>query len=275
MIKQIVKSCVRGFLAVTNGKTVRVVAGPLRGRRLLRQHGLPNLSMLFGTYESRFAAAFSSRVRQNSVIYDIGANTGYFSLLAAEQHRPGGQVVAFEPVPAIVNDLRTMVAANGLDDRVQAFQLALSDSNGRIKMFTPASAATGIIQTAIGDRNISDETAIEVEVSTLDRFVFKNGNPAPEVIKLDVEGAEASVLVGARRVLQEKRPTILIEVHGEKPASDVWDIIVPLGYRVHLLTDSGELEIFDRATWVGHFAGSKWVINHCVLTPSTAVAAAA
>ena len=275
MIKQLLKSCVRGVLAVTSGDTVRVLAGPLKGRRLLRQHGLPNLAMLFGTYESRFAAAFSSRVKQHSVIYDIGANTGYFSLLAAHQHRPGGQVVAFEPVPSIVNDLRTMVAANGLNDRVRAAQLALSDSTGRIKMFTPASAATGFIQSAMGDRDFPEDQAIDVEMSTLDSFVFGEGNPGPEVIKLDVEGAEGFVLAGAMRVLQEVRPTILVEVHGEKPASEVWDIVAPLGYKVHLLTDAGETEISDRAAWQRHFAGSKWIIQHCVLTPGTVRAAAA
>lgn len=267
MIRELVKSAVRLAIGISSGKTVRVVAGPLKGRRLLRQYGLPNLSMLFGTYESQFAKAYSERVRSGSVIYDIGANAGYFSLLAAHLSQSDGQVVAFEPVPSIVGDLRAMLAANGLTERVRASQLALSDAAGRVRMYTPASAETGVIDTAVRHNEIDEGRAIMVDVTTLDQFVFGEGNPRPEVIKLDVEGAEASVLAGARRVLQEVRPIVLAEIHGEQPAVDIWDIVVPLGYHVHLLTSSGEAEICDKADWTRHFSGSKWIIKHCVLIP--------
>lgn len=275
MIKELLKSCTRSVIGMTSGDTVRVLTGELKGRRLLRQHALPSLSMLFGTYEARFAKAFSLRAKDSAVIYDIGANTGYFSLLAAHQSPSESQVVAFEPVPAIVKDLKAMVDANGLGNRVHAVPLALSNSTGRIKMFTPASSSTGCIQSAIGERNFSDEQAIDVDMSTLDRFVFIDGNASPQLIKLDVEGAEALVLAGAQRVLRELRPTILMEVHGENPAGAVWDIMAPLGYQLHLLTSVGEQLITDRSTWMRHFAGSKWIIHHCVLTPTKARAAAA
>ncbi|MEO2033968.1 MAG: FkbM family methyltransferase [Planctomycetaceae bacterium] len=275
MMKQFFKSCARIAIGMTSGHTVRVMAGPLKGRRLLRQHGLPNLSMLFGTYESRFATAYGKRVKDGSIIYDIGANAGYFSLLAAHLHQPGGQVVAFEPVPSIVSDLRAMLIANDLSDRVHACQLALSDTAGRIKMYTPASAETGVICSAVRHSDVDEDSVIDVDVTTLDHFIFSDRNPAPEVIKLDVEGAEASVLSGARRVLKEVRPIVLAEIHGDQPAMDVWDIVVPLGYQVHLLTETGESEISDREVWLRHFSGSKWVIQHCVLIPRTVLSAAA
>ena len=275
MIKQLLKSTVRLAIGIASGDTVRILAGPLKGRRLLRQHRVPKLSMLFGTYESRFAKAFGRRVKDCSIVYDIGANSGYFSLFAAHQNPATSQIVAFEPVPEIINDLRAMVTANGLSSRIRACQLALSDSVGSVRMFTPGCATTSTIQTALRGQAVADEHSIDVEMSTLDQFVYGDGNPPPQVIKLDVEGAEALVLAGATRVLHEKGPTILAEIHGNQPAADVWDIVAPLDYRIHLLTESGECLIEDRETWMNHFVDSKWTIQHCVLTRAAVAATAA
>ncbi len=136
-------------------------------------------------------------MKSHSVIYDIGANTSCFSLLAAQQYRQSSRVVAFEPVPVIVNDLRAMMVANGFNDPVHTCWLALFDSVGRTRMYTPASARSGIIQSEIRHEEIDEATAIDVDMSTLDNFSFVDGNPVREVVKLDVEGAEASVLAGA------------------------------------------------------------------------------
>ena len=168
-----------------------------------------------------------------------------------------------------------LLAANNLKDKVQTCQLALSDSTGQVRMFTPGSDATGVLQTALRGREIPDDEGISVEMTTLDDFVFNAGNPVPDLIKLDVEGAEAAVLAGATRVLSEVRPTILVEVHGTEPATAVWDLMHPLGYQCHLLTSAGEIEIPDRDRWLQNFAVSRWIIHHCVFSPRSAAVAAA
>lgn len=275
MIKEIAKSLVRGWVRSTSKETATVIKGPLRGHKLLTEHALPNLSMLFGSYEVSFASAFSQRIKHSHVTYDVGANTGYFSLLAASQSPTNGVVVAFEPVPEILHDLQRMVAANDFENRVKTSQIALSDSVGTVKLFTPASATSGVIETAIRHANIKDAEAIEVKTSTLDSYIYVDGNPPPDILKIDVEGAEASVLTGARELLKNGRPTILLEVHGEQPAADVWDIVVPLNYTIALIETQGERRIRDRNEWMNSFNGSKWTIQHCVLTPIVSTAAAA
>ncbi len=97
-------------------------------------------------------------------------------------------MIAFEPVLVIADDLQATVLANDLNDCVHAHRLALSDSVGRISIFTPGSATTGVIETVLRGQNISDAEGIVVDMSTLDQFVFADRNPVPEVIKLDVEG---------------------------------------------------------------------------------------
>lgn len=274
MTRQFARFCVRMVVGMTGGRTVRVFAGPIKGRRVCREQGLSQLSMLFGIYEQHFAAAFLVRISSAKVVYDIGANAGYFSLLAAHQTHSNRLTLAFEPNPPVMQRLSTVVEANGLDSRIVRHQLAFSNFSGRGRMFTPASDKSGVIESALRGQKTSDE-GLDVEMSTLDQFVFDDGNPAPHVIKLDVEGAEALVLDGATRVLDEARPTILAEIHGEQPAGAVWDILVPRGYRVCLLAAGSETEIADRTTWMRHFAGSKWIIRHCVLTPGISNSAAA
>jgi len=67
----------------------------------------------------------------------------------------------------------------------------------------------------------------------LDIFVYGENHPAPDVIKMDVEGGEGSALAGMPRLLAEKRPILLIELHGEKAARQVWNYLRQHNYSVH------------------------------------------
>lgn len=275
MLQELAKSCIRTVIGATSGDTVPVLRGPLRGCRMLRQHGLPHLSMLFGTYEQVFADAFCRRLPEGGVIYDIGANVGYFSLLAARRCRPEGSVHSFEPVSELVTDLEAVMDVNQLQQKVTAHAVALSDSNGSVRFYTPASAETGVIATVAHNRELTEAPAIDVPTLTMDTFVFEQGNAPPDVVKVDVEGAEACVLKGAQRVLQECRPELLVEVHGALAAADVWDVMAPFRYNMALLTPAGDVPMRDRQAWLNLFGQSRWRIHHCVLSPAAAAAKAA
>jgi FkbM family methyltransferase len=177
--------------------------------------------MLFGKYETPFSNAFLRRLGTVLVAYDIGANTGYFSLLAASNSKV--EVFSFEPMPNLVADLHTLVVMNHLADRVHVNHCALSNTAGTVRMVTPGSDATGLMETALRGQQVDREGGINVAAKTLDGFVFDEHHCPPELIKLDVEGAEAMVLQGARRVLNELKPTILVEVHGEPIAAEIWE----------------------------------------------------
>lgn len=267
LLKNLAKSLLRGLIALTSGSTVRVFRGPLKGRRLLRRHGLPNLAMLFGTYEQDFANAFVRRSRNSNVIYDVGANTGYFSLLAAHTAGTNASVYSFEPVAPVIRDLQELAQQNQIADQVTACEVALSDQSGSIRMYTPAAHQTGVIETALRHGEIPAEDFTEVQTVRLNDFVTDNRIPLPDLIKLDVEGAESQVLAGAADVLQQAQPVILMEVHGSQPAAEVWDCLTEQGYTIDLLDGTAELPMHDRAQWLDQFNGSKWTIRHCVAAP--------
>jgi FkbM family methyltransferase len=216
-------------------------------------------------YETPFSNAFLRRLGTVLVAYDIGANTGYFSLLAASNSKV--EVFSFEPMPNLVADLHTLVVMNHLADRVHVNHCALSNTAGTVRMVTPGSDATGLMETALRGQQVDREGGINVAAKTLDGFVFDEHHCPPELIKLDVEGAEAMVLQGARRVLNELKPTILVEVHGEPIAAEIWETADRTDYEIHLIAGADEIRMRDQDQWMRQFGQSKWSIRHAVLQP--------
>jgi hypothetical protein len=92
----------------------------------------------------------------------------------------------------------------------------------------------GKMEGALG-REGSYQGAIEVEVTELDTFVYAQGHPAPDLVKMDIEGGEALALAGMERVLEEARPVILLELHGPEAAQAAWRILTAAGYRLHYM----------------------------------------
>lgn len=150
-------------------------------------------------------------------VYDIGAHIGIFALGAGIRVGRSGKVIAFEPAPETVAMLRRHVAFNHLDSIVDVVPAVVSDTDKGVKFFAyKASMAASISRRNVEDLNpeLRTEAASELTVDsvTIDGLRVAR-DLRPDVIKIDVEGAELMVLRGARRVLAECKPMILCEVH--------------------------------------------------------------
>jgi FkbM family methyltransferase len=140
---------------------------------------------------------FKEAVREGDVVVDIGANIGYFTLLAARLVGKTGKVYAFEPEPTNYNLLLKNIELNGYDNIVPV-QKAVSNKSGVVRLFVSEEDAgnSTIFQYGEG-RNF-----IEVEAVTLDEFFADKKRPI-NVIKMDAEGAEMAVLLGMDRIITE------------------------------------------------------------------------
>ena len=148
---------------------------------------------------------------------DIGANHGYFTLLAASLVGPSGRVVAFEPNPRVFAQLRTHVDLNHFDDRVRLEPCALADrhevgaplfvsqvaSNSGLSSLTPAAAA-------LSSHDLSASATVPVTVETFDRWLAGSALLVIDLVKIDVEGAEARVIAGMTDSLASGRIRALI-----------------------------------------------------------------
>lgn len=226
----------RGLLtrAAPQGLTeVAVAAGPLAGARLALDLRAEK-DLWLGTYEPPLLEAAAALVRPGDVVYDVGANLGYLTLLFARLAGPAGRVLAFEPLPANLARLRRNLALNGLEQRVQVVEAAVAGRAGRLRFLVHDSGGMGKLEGAAG-RDEHYRQTIAVASVDLDTFVFRRRSPPPQVVKLDVEGGEVLALPGMRRVLAQVRPALLLELHGPQALEVARAVLGAAGYRLHRL----------------------------------------
>lgn len=159
-----------------------------------------------GQYEPTEVAILGGLLAETDVFINIGANIGYFALLAAQMNVP---TVAFEPLDANLKLLYKNVAANGWQDRVEIFPLALGDQTGLVDLFgghTGASLIPGWAGTPPHHRRL-------VPCSTLDTVLGDRFHGQRCTILVDIEGVEFAMLAGAAGILaQSPKPIWLMEI---------------------------------------------------------------
>jgi len=197
-----------------------------------------------GTFEPEERSIFENTVREGDVVFDIGANVGFYTLLASVLVGEGGKVYAFEPLPRNLSSLKSHMKINGVTN-VEIIEAAVADHNGAARFEESPDPSMS---------HLSAQGAVEVRTVSLDDLISRGEIPAPDFIKIDVEGAEASVLRGARDVLEVRNPAILLATHGRPQHQECHLLLESLGYRVQVLAEGvnakGAMrgEIFARRT---------------------------
>lgn len=150
----------------------------------------------FGVYEPLVTETFTRIVRKNSVVLDVGANIGYYTLIAAKLVAEKGRVFAFEPEPANFSLLEENVRLNGYKNVVLE-RKAVSNKTGKADLF---------IQGKAGQHSICQPSTSHVQVETvnLDNY-FRDFGKEIDLVKIDVEGAEPLVIQGMSELLTKNR----------------------------------------------------------------------
>lgn len=208
---------------------LRVWSGPLRGA-YLRTPKLSRVSFALGTYQRHVTRALQAHARPGAVAYDIGAHIGYFSMVLSRCVGPAGCVIAFEPDPSNARALTRNLDASR-SSNVTVVPRVVADTSGTVQFATFEFSSVSHIATT---RTPADAHIVEMPSTTLDDFVYADGNPLPSLMKIDVEGAEARVLSGAARVLAEARPVVVVEV-SPKTMEAVEVLMAGLDYRSTVL----------------------------------------
>jgi len=178
-----------------------------------------------------------------ATVVDAGANVGIYALALATAS-PRRRIVAFEPAPSVAERLRLNVCLNDLNAQIEVHQSALGDSDGECRFYCSTNPELSAFDREAATRwgaSVADATS--VSVFRLDSVCATGDTvtrPAPDAIKVDVEGAAPAVLRGARNTLEYHEPTVFIEIH-----EDGIDADVPTEAR-RLLEDVG-YEIDERA----------------------------
>lgn len=218
-------------LYLRDGKIVYLRRGPGTGL-LWRHFQCYQPWMALGTYEPDVADLIFARLRAGQVFYDVGANAGYFSLIAARKVGDSGRVVAFDPVPRNVDTIREQVLLNEFEQICEIEQVAIAAFEGVTDLNIPERNANAHIASIAAPHvpHMNGES-VQVRCITLDSYV--QTRTIPDLIKVDIEGAEVEALKGAARLLADKQaPEWLITAHSDELASQVVEILQSNSYRI-------------------------------------------
>ncbi|MDL0134834.1 FkbM family methyltransferase [Halobacterium salinarum] len=178
---------------------------------------------------------FLDDLNPEDVVYDVGANVGTYTCFA-QQIVKDGRVHAFEPHPGNASRLADNVRETGDTGVTRIHRVAVSDDSGTVSL------AVGGSVTGKGTHNVlgNGESSIPVDAERLDTYVDETASRRPDVLKIDVEGAEDRVLEGAEEALGHAR-LVYVEVHPQHGVSidgvesrleDAGFVIEPMEVRV-------------------------------------------
>jgi FkbM family methyltransferase len=227
------------LLLIPREAEVPILQGPLRGKRWIARSF--NHGCWLGSYEAAKQRKVIEGVRPGMVCWDVGANVGFYTLLLAELVGRSGRVFAFEPVPHNVELLRRHVEMNGYQN-VRIFPCALGDFDGDAGFDPGTNKAVGHM--AAGGQ-------LKVSCQRADTLLAAGEVEVPDVIKIDVEGAEGGVLRGACTAMQN-RPMVFLATHGEMVHRACIDLLRANGYTIRAL-DGGPPDGTDEVVAVAPF----------------------
>ena len=175
-----------------------------------------------GCYED--LPEFSART--GWTVWDVGANVGAFSLLQAAR---GAQVVAFEPNPECFRRLTSAIGANRFEDRVTAINVAIGEAAGSARLAVPGRST--LLASIVNDwSNRTDVVVVPIAVECLDNVLERTRTVRIDLLKIDAEGAEASILKGGPHTLR-RSARVVLEYHSDDELQSVRRQLLPTGFR--------------------------------------------
>jgi FkbM family methyltransferase len=190
----------------------------------------------------RLTRHFIRLLRTGDCVLDIGANVGYYTLVAARLVGSAGCVHAFEPSPQTLPHLRTNARLNPLAN-IDVHGAAVTDRCGQTQFFMATPERTGYSSI----RDLGREAGGVTTVPTVSIDSLLDDLPAVRLVKIDVEGAELLALRGMRRLLERDRPFLILEVDDGflrelgGAARQVCELLTERGYELHSIVERGDL----------------------------------
>ena len=209
----------------------------------------------------RVLAAF---VTKAECFIDVGANIGYYSLLAARLN-PNLRAYAFEPMPGAWTYLLKNIDLNGFSDRITPVRMAVADGPGEVEFFVTKNPKALHLEHHLGGSSSTARAkdqysqTVVVQMGSLDDFVEERGIKRVDILKLDTEATEDKVLAGAAKLIRRDRPLILCEVLPGRIENELERIFREHGY-VAFLPDENGLERMGSV--VGHSDSKDFLFVH-------------
>ena len=235
-------------------RDVAVRNGVAKGLKFNTGESCPELAL--GTYEVPIQNIFTQHLKSGDVFYDIGANVGFFSIIAAKLVGDTGKVYAFEPGKENAQSIRHNAQLNSFS-QIEVIEKAVSNTSGEGQLLLAEYSGGHALATADAPPDLAGE--VTVDLVSIDDLIAQNKIEPPNFVKVDVEGAELDVLKGMRETIKTHKPTIIYEVDDgdrtgyERKYRELANFFESLNYQVTQTEDS--------------YDAIDWCVGHAVATP--------
>lgn len=186
-----------------------------------------NPGQALGRYEPIQEGVISDLLKRSEYFWDVGAHVGWYTLMANKLMPTSGKIFSFEPNPHNVALLETNISLNR-PSRIFVLQQAISDKSG-------SAIFTGASQTGrLNPSTQQDQVSVTVKTNSLDKLVEELGH-TPDLIKMDIEGAELKALEGAGSLLSSGDTTFVLSAHGWQLKDACVDLLSKYRYDTSML----------------------------------------
>lgn len=198
-------------------------------------------------YEENYWKFVQQFLKPGMIFFDIGANQGFYTILASKLVGPEGKVFAFEPAPTEFRKLKLNILINRLKN-VVVEPLALGSREGSSDFYLVLNGKGSFSSLRPPAKDVNARTKlIKVPLTTLDTYIYSNNISRVEFIKIDAEGGELDVLKGGLKVLREIRPIVMCEIADIRTqqwgykASEICQFLENCGYLWFQITPNGKI----------------------------------
>lgn len=217
----------------SNGRIITIPFGPLSKFKWVcntdHQFWMP-----LGLYEKETTHWLMNTIKPGNVFFDVGSNAGYFSLLGSKCVGEAGKVISFEPIASNCNTIEGHLVANKVSN-VVVETLAVSNETGKCSFHIENNNANSHMETIpLKHQKPNLKSTIEVGSISLDDYITSQG-VVPDVIKVDVEGAEKLVLEGSTELLKDFDISWIISTHSSDLLKECEYVMKNNGYEVETL----------------------------------------
>ncbi|MFH1154556.1 MAG: FkbM family methyltransferase [Pseudomonadota bacterium] len=232
-------------------RNLRIISGV--GAGLKFNIGMSNPDYALGINELPVQHAFKKFIKSGDIVYDIGANIGFFTMIAAMLVEKTGYIYAFEPVTGNVENILKNIKLNNFLN-ITVIDRAVSSSTGKEDFYLTKNYGGHTLSSVACPPDVIAK--IIIETVSIDELIAEKKIMPPDIIKIDVEGAEIDVLKGMVNTLKQYRPTVIYEIDDrtlsklQNKQEDIKDFLYSFGYEIRDLEAS--------------YKGLSWFVRHAV-----------
>ena len=194
-----------------NFKKNKLILGKYEFQTIKNDQGISTELQIYESHEPLTTHLMINELKQDMVCIDLGSNIGYYAVIESNIIGESGKIFAIEPSPVNFPILKLNLE-NQKKNNFVAYNIGIGDKNEEMEFIISAKSNWSRIRMN-NEKINSEDKVIKIPVKTLNSFVNENDIKKIDILRMDVEGFEYSILLGANEVLEKFKPKLFIEIH--------------------------------------------------------------